>query len=72
MRKLLTWLCLSLLALPLKAQEIPATYSNIGSDENGIYLQLENKRIYAEPANDQFRFSDLYSNITGNEKGLDL
>jgi 3',5'-cyclic AMP phosphodiesterase CpdA len=72
MRKLLIWLCLSLLVLPLKAQEIPATYSNIGSDENGIYLQLENKRIYAVPAGDSFRFKDLYSNITGTQKGLDL
>jgi len=72
MKKLLTWLCLSLLVLPLKAQEIPATYSNIGSDENGIYLQLENKRVYAVPAGDNFRFSDLYSNIIGTEQGLDL
>lgn len=72
MRKLVIWLCLSLFVLPVKAQDIPAIYSNIGSDENGVYLQLENKRIYAVPANDQFRFNDLYSNIEGTERGLSL
>ena len=72
MRKLIIGLYLSLLVIPLKAQVIPAVYSNIGSDENGIYLQLENKRIYAVSPNDEFRFSDLYSNITGTQKGLDF
>ncbi|WP_372643932.1 metallophosphoesterase [Ancylomarina sp.] len=72
MRKLLIGLCLSLLIIPGKAQEIPAVYSNIGSNEKGIFLQLENKRIYAIPPNDMFRFSDLYSNVTGTQKGLDF
>lgn len=72
MRKLLIWASLSLLIIPLKAQEIPAVYSNIGSNENGIFLQLENKRIYTVPPNDAFRFSDLYSNIMGTKAGLSL
>ena len=40
--------------------------------KKGVYLQLENKRIYAVPADDGFRFKDLYSNITGTQQGLDL
>ncbi|MGZ2369446.1 metallophosphoesterase [Ancylomarina sp. YFZ004] len=72
MRKLLIGLYLSLLIIPTKAQEIPAVYSNMGTDEQGVFLQLENKRIYAVPPNDQFRFSDLYSNVTGTQKGLDF
>ncbi|MCZ4694588.1 hypothetical protein DWB61_05990 [Ancylomarina euxinus] len=72
MRQLLTWACCIFLIIPLKAQEVPAVYSNIGTDENGIYLQLENKRIYAVPPNDMFHFSDLYSNVTGTQKGLDI
>lgn len=72
MKKLLTWAAFIFLIIPLKAQEVPAVYSNIGSDEKGVFLQIENKKLYAVPPNDTFQFTDLYSNITGTAKGLDL
>ncbi|GAB7088817.1 metallophosphoesterase [Marinifilum fragile] len=52
------------------AQEIPAVYSNIGSDENGVFLQMENRRIYALKENDQFKFEDLYAAAIGTKEGL--
>ncbi|PXX95675.1 hypothetical protein DF185_21500 [Marinifilum breve] len=52
------------------AQEIPAVYSNIGSDENGVFLQLEDRRVYALKADDQFKFEDLYTAAIGTKAGL--
>jgi len=72
MRKLVIGLFLSLQIISLEAQEVPAVYSNIGSDDNGVFLQLENKRIYAIPPNDAFHFTDLYSNIKGTQQGLQI
>ena len=72
MRNLLIGLCISLLAITVKAQNIPAVYSNIDIDENGIFLQLENKKIYAVMPNDEFRFRDLYTNVIGTQNGLDF
>ncbi|WP_421917833.1 metallophosphoesterase family protein [Marinifilum sp.] len=52
------------------AQKVPAVYSNIGSDENGVFLQIDDRKIYAEKANDLFRFEDLYSAATGTTEGI--
>jgi hypothetical protein len=52
------------------AQKIPTVYSNIGSDEKGIFLQLENKKIYALAVKDQFKFEDLYTAAQGTKEGL--
>ncbi|BAX79834.1 metallophosphoesterase family protein [Labilibaculum antarcticum] len=52
------------------SQEVPSVYSNIGSDEKGVFLQIENKNIYAAEANDQFLFKDLYTAAIGTRVGL--
>ncbi len=72
MRQVLTWACSLLFVFPLKAQEVPEVYSNIGSDENGVFLQMSNQKIYAQAAGDYFHFSDFYNNITGTEAGLEF
>ncbi|MFA8436819.1 MAG: metallophosphoesterase [Marinifilaceae bacterium] len=54
----------------LLSQEIPAVYSNLGVDEKGLFLQLEERKIYALVPLDQFRFTDLYGNPIGTEEGL--
>jgi len=72
MRKLMLWTLYLYFITPINAQEIPAVYSNIGADENGIFLQQDNLRIYAVPANDHFHFQDLYTGSTGTQSGLDF
>lgn len=54
------------------AQEVPAVYSNIGSDEKGVFLQLEDRKIYASDPKDQFRFKDLYKAATGTSEGINF
>lgn len=72
MRHILIGSLLILLALSAKTQEIPAVYSNISIDEKGLFLQLEDRKIYAVHRKDLFQFEDLYSNIEGTNLGLDL
>lgn len=72
MRHILIGSLLILFSLLAKTQEIPAVYSNISIDENGLFLQLENRKIYAIHHKDLFQFEDLYSNIKGTNLGLDL
>lgn len=52
------------------AQEIPAVYSNIGSDEKGVFLKIEDRNIYAISPNDQFQYKDLYTAAVGTKAGL--
>ena len=69
--KILNTIALLLATLSISiAQEIPAVYSNIGTDEKGVFLQMEDRRIYAEKANDQFKFEDLYTAAIGTREGL--
>ena len=70
MKVLLTFLLLILSANLIVAQEVPAVYNNIGSDENGVFLQLKDRRIYAVKAADKFKFEDLYSAAIGTKEGL--
>jgi hypothetical protein len=70
MRKLLIFLLSLLSCIQLIAQEIPSIYSNLNIDENGIYLTLDNEKIYAQPPKDQFKFKDFYGNPIGTNKGL--
>lgn len=70
MRKLLFISFLIAANLQLLAQEIPAIYSNLGNDGNGIYLNVEGRKIYAFDANDEFKFSDLYGNPAGTRHGI--
>lgn len=72
MRYLLICILYLLMATPTSAQEVPAVYSNIGSDEKGVFLQISNQKIYALAANNHFRFTDLYSNIIGTQAGLNF
>jgi len=65
--------CLIIFAVQvIKAQEIPAVYKNLKKDKNGIYMQLPDRKIYANPVNDLFLFQDLYGNPIGTTKGIDL
>ncbi|NOU60554.1 metallophosphoesterase [Marinifilum caeruleilacunae] len=52
------------------AQKVPAVYSNVGSDENGVFLLLEDRKIYAVKPNDQFKFEDLSSAAIGTKEGI--
>lgn len=70
MRKLVTYLLLFILAIPIKAQDVPDVYENIKSNKTGVYLIIGKRGLYANPTNDLFLFKDLYSNIKGNSKGL--
>jgi len=72
MRHILIGSLLILFSLLAKTQEIPAVYSNISIDEKGLFLKLEDRKIYAVHRKDLFQFEDLYSNIKGTNLGLDL
>lgn len=52
------------------AQEIPSVYTNMGKDDKGIFLQIENRNVYALQANDQFKFENLYTAAIGTKEGL--
>ncbi|MDE5418511.1 metallophosphoesterase [Labilibaculum sp. DW002] len=52
------------------AQEVPAVYSNVGSDENGVFLKIEDRKIYAITPKDKFQYEDLYTAAIGTKAGL--
>jgi hypothetical protein len=52
------------------AQEVPRVYTNIGSDEKGVFLRIEDRNIYAAEPNDQFKYKDLYTAAMGTRIGL--
>lgn len=54
------------------AQKVPDVYTNIGSDKKGVFLQLEDKKIYAADPKDKFQFEDLYTAAVGNSEGLNF
>ena len=69
--KILTTLVLLTAALSTAlAQEVPAVYSNIDSDEKGVFLKIENRKIYAKEVNNQFLYKNLYTAAVGNREGL--
>lgn len=69
--KILTTLVLSIAIFSTAfSQEVPAVYSNIYSNEKGVFLQIENRKIYAIEANDQFLYKNLYTAAIGNREGL--
>src|SRR6056297_399804 len=51
---------------------IPAVHRNLGTDEQGLYMRRDGRKIYARPANDKFEFTDMYGYPRGSAKGLDL
>lgn len=69
-RKFVLLLILLIFCLSSGAQEVPSVYSNVGSDEKGVFLLMENRKIYALPTDDEFQFRDLYGNPLGTHKGI--
>ena len=49
---------------------IPAVYSNIKSDKQGIYFELSGKKYYALPSNVGFSPEQFTTKIKGTKKGL--
>ncbi len=69
--KILTTLVLFIAIFSMAfSQEVPAIYSNIGSDDKGVFLQIEKKKIYSKEVNNQFLYKDLYTAAIGNREGL--
>lgn len=58
--------------LSLSAQHVPDIYSNIAFDEKGLHVLFDKRKVYAIHKQDQFKFEDLYSNITGTNEGLEF
>ena len=61
---------LSLFVFAGFSQEIPDIHKNLYQDEKGIFLEKDGEKIYALAPEDQFKFTDLYGNVSGNDKGL--
>lgn len=69
--------CLLILALTGKIVlsqniDIPKSYSNIGQDEIGFYLQVEQERYYDDDSNPGYKLEELFGNPQGTEKGVEL
>lgn len=50
--------------------KIPASYSNIGYDENGIYYRTDSMRHYADPVKPKYTISALMGNPVGTNDGI--
>ena len=70
MQKLILLFIVSLVSYVTVAQEIPSVYSNLGKDENGLYLKLGSDKVYAQKTNDKYQFEDLYGNPKGTKQGI--
>ena len=49
---------------------IPASYSNIGRDEQGIFFQTDSLKYYAEPQKPRYTLPQLMGNPKGTDLGL--
>ena len=52
--------------------DIPNSYSNIGEDEIGLYLQLDDERFYDDETKPAFKLEQLFGNPRGSADGVEL
>lgn len=54
-----------------QSQEIPASYSNLGYDDNGLlYFEKDNRKFYADTTGPRFTLKELMGNPQGTADGV--
>ena len=59
-------------ACAAQVNRIPASYSNIGQDQVGLYLSKDGKKYYADSAKAQYSAPQLLGKPTGTADGIQL
>ncbi len=59
-------------ACAAQVNRIPASYSNIGQDQVGLYLSKDGKKYYADSAKAQYSVPQLLGKPTGTADGIQL
>ncbi len=55
-----------------KSQEVPAVYSNMGKDENGFFIEINNNKVYEVTNKGTYQLTKVKGNPKGTANGIDF